>query len=145
MVSTFANANQPATSTDEVGYAYTVTNNGLLTLYNIAVHAGVLVDVVCVDTNGEEVGGTSLGVVEGLASYPSRGLAPAGSLECSTTSSVSQEEVSGRYLLKNICAEKCWRTGAARGMPKTGFTLGPSDCSSSSQHPFLRRVPRNVR
>jgi len=69
---TYANHDQDASITDEIAYTYTIINDGLLTLYNIAV---------------EDI------AVEGLASYPSNGLAPAESLACSATGSVSRAEV----------------------------------------------------
>lgn len=49
--------------------------------------------IKCVNTDGDELTGSNLGRVDGLASYPSKGLAPAGSLTCSATGSVSQAEV----------------------------------------------------
>ncbi|CAB1117937.1 unnamed protein product [Ectocarpus sp. CCAP 1310/34] len=91
--STYANKGKNATTADEVKYVYTIENNGLLTLYNIAVHAEGLVDIVCVNTDGDSVSGSSPGRVEDLAGYPSDGLAPAGSLTCSATGSVSQAEI----------------------------------------------------
>lgn len=71
---------------------YTVTNNGLLTLYEIAVHAEDLT-IVCDDIDG--VGSIEgEGKVERLARYPSSdGLAPAASLTCRATGSVSRVEV----------------------------------------------------
>lgn len=108
VVPTPTNVTQPATTADEVDYVYTVTNNGLLTLYNIAIQTDDLVELVCVNGSGGEVVGTSLGIAEGLASYPSTGLAPAGSLACSTTSRVSQEEVSRQYRCYGLNAR--WRS-----------------------------------
>lgn len=93
LVSTYANKDKNATTADEVNYVYTIENNGLLTLYNIAVQAEGLVDIVCVNTDGDSVSGSSPGRVEDLAGYPSDGLAPAGSLICSATGRVSQAEV----------------------------------------------------
>lgn len=49
--------------------------------------------IACVDTDGQAFAGPNLGRVDGLASYPLNGLAPAESLTCSATGSVSQAEV----------------------------------------------------
>lgn len=93
---TYANHDQDASITDEIAYTYTIINDGLLTLYNIAVediavHGEDPMTIVCIDTDGENVDGS--GLVEGLASYPSNGLAPAENLTCSATGSVSRAEV----------------------------------------------------
>ena len=94
--STYANFDQDASVDDVIVYKYTITNNGLLTLYNIAIEDIVVegedpMSIECIDTDGGKVDGSSL--VQGLASYPSDGLAPAGSLTCSATGSVSRAEV----------------------------------------------------
>lgn len=91
--STYANKGLAATTADDIDYVYTITNDGLLTLYNITVQAEGLMAVVCVDTDGRDVGGALNGRVDGLARYPSKGLAPAGYLKCRATGTVTQAEV----------------------------------------------------
>lgn len=93
LLATYANKDLAATISDEIDYLYTITNDGLLTLYNIAVQAEALMTIVCVDTDGQDVAGSNLGNVEGLASYPDNGLAPAEFLTCRATGSVSRAEV----------------------------------------------------
>lgn len=90
--STYANGGNGAGISDEVNYEYIITNNGLLTLYDIAVETEAPVNIVCIDTDGKQVAGSS-GGVEGLAAYPSKGLAPAELLACSATAGVSRAEV----------------------------------------------------
>lgn len=86
------------TTDDEVQYTYTITNNGLLSLYNIELVVDGLLEngilLSCDDVGGESVEGASAGMVTGLAVYPENGLAPAASLICSATDKVSQAEVS---------------------------------------------------
>lgn len=89
--------NIAASTDDEVHYVYTITNNGLLSLYNIGIKAKTLkennVAITCEDTGDELVVGSTTGSVEGLAAYPSKGLASAASLRCAATDSVSRAEV----------------------------------------------------
>lgn len=113
LMSTYANRGKNATTNDTVSYTYEVTNNGLLTLYEIAVHAEELT-IVCDDGVGKVEGE---GSVSGLASYPSDGLAPADSLTCLATASVSQEEVRfaavGKSLTRvsgSLASHALWRS-----------------------------------
>lgn len=89
--------NKAATTEDEIHYTYTVTNDGLLTLYNISVQAEELmannIAITCVDTDSKLVEGPNIGISPELASYPDEGLAPATSIMCTAIDSVSQEEV----------------------------------------------------
>lgn len=93
----YDNKDLAATIADEIDYVYTITNDGLLTLYNIAVQAEASMAIVCVDTHGQDAAGLSPGNVEGLARYPDNGLAPAEVLTCRATGSVSRAEVSDNY------------------------------------------------
>lgn len=81
---------------------YTIINDGLLTLYNITVQAEALMAMVCVDTDGRDVGGALNGRVDGLAPYPSKGLAPAGYLKCRATGTVTRAEVWGIETVVNV-------------------------------------------
>lgn len=92
--SSYPNRGGVAATSDEIHYTYTITNNGLLTLYDIAVRTEAPMAIVCVDTDDQDVSYTELGSVEGLATYPSNGLRPAGNLTCRSTGGVSQAEVS---------------------------------------------------
>lgn len=86
-----------ASTDDEVHYLYTITNNGLLTLYDIGIKVKALVEhdvgINCVDTDGELVEPAAAGVVKGLASFPDMGLAPASFITCTATDGVSRSEV----------------------------------------------------
>lgn len=93
VLATHANAGLAATTADEVDYVYIITNNGLLTLYNITVHAEAPMVIACIDIDGQEVAGVGGGSVEGLAEYAGDGLVPATSISCTAPSSVSQDEV----------------------------------------------------
>lgn len=86
-----------ATTDDKVNYVYSITNSGLLTLYDISLQAESLMEnggaIDCVDTSGQHVAGSSKGRVVGLATYSEAGLAPADSITCTAMSGVSQAEV----------------------------------------------------
>ena len=86
-----------ASTEDEVKYVYSITNSGLLTLYDISLQAESLMEndeaIDCTDTSGQHVTGSSAGRVVGLATYSEVGLAPADSIKCTATSGVSQAEV----------------------------------------------------
>lgn len=86
-----------ASTTDEIHYEYTITNNGLLTLYNISLYTeDPLVTIVCGDTDGS-ASVRGVGSVGGLASYlGDHGLAPAGNVMCQATGGVSRAAVSSR-------------------------------------------------
>lgn len=94
--------NAAASTDDKVYYVYTITNNGFLTLFNIAIEADGLIENAilfdCMDTDGQIISGSNLGRLEGLATYPSGGVSPSTSLACNATDSVSQEEVMGETL-----------------------------------------------
>ena len=86
-----------STTDDEVGYTYTITNNGLLNLYGIEIVVDGLaangISVTCGDVGGDSVVGEAPGSVTGLAAYPDKGLSPAASLTCMATDKVSQAQV----------------------------------------------------
>ncbi len=88
---------QEAGINDKIHYEYNITNNGLLTLYNVALYTeDGDAAVVCEDTDGS-ASDTGAGSVGGLASYVGdHGLAPAGVLTCQATGGVSRAEVSPR-------------------------------------------------
>lgn len=84
-----------ASIADGIDYVYNITNNGLLTLYNIVLHTKDHIAFACDDIDG--VGSVeAVGSAEPLASYSGDGLAPAGSLVCRATSGVSRAAVSAR-------------------------------------------------
>lgn len=90
--------NVPAATSDEIEYTYTITNNGLLSLYDIGIEDDGLhekeVFITCTDVDSLVVPGVGHGAVTGLAAYiDNKGLAPATSLTCSAKDSVTQEEV----------------------------------------------------
>lgn len=93
----YARDGEAASTTDEIGYTYTITNNGLLTLYNIGLRTeDPDVEIACGDTDGSasDVHHQS---VDDLASYlGDHGLAPAASLVCRATGGVSRAAVSPR-------------------------------------------------
>lgn len=77
---------------------YTITNNGLLTLYNIELKADFLDEklftIECRDTGGQTVlGSNAASSVAGLAGYPDMGLSPAVSITCTATDSITRAEV----------------------------------------------------
>lgn len=86
-----------AATSDVITYTYTITNNGLLSLYNVSIQDGVLhengVAITCTDTDSQSVLGLDPGAVAGLAAYPDNGLAPAQSLTCTASDGVTQVEV----------------------------------------------------
>lgn len=88
-----------AATSDEIEYNYTITNNGLLSLYDIGIEDDGLrekgVFITCTDVDSSAVPGIDHGAVSGLAAYSSdnKGLAPATSLTCSAKDSVTQAEV----------------------------------------------------
>lgn len=92
---------EPAATTDTVTYTYSLVNNGLLSLYNIAILDDVFKEhgktITCTDADGSTVVGSTPGVVNGLATYPDNGLAPTKQLVCSGTDSVFQDEVRVRH------------------------------------------------
>lgn len=87
-----------AATSDDIEYTYTITNNGLLSLYDIDIEDTGLhekgVSITCTDVDSSVVSGVGHGAVTGLAAYiDNRALAPAASLTCSATDSVVQAEV----------------------------------------------------
>lgn len=88
---------EAASTSDEIEYTYTITNNGLLTLYNVSVQDETLgereIDIMCTDVDLRTTRGTSHGVFTGLASYPHNGLVPGASIACTADDGVSQAEV----------------------------------------------------
>lgn len=106
----YAKADEPveaAATADSVAYELTVTNTGLLALFNISVVAGGDVSGVpraltCTDVDGERkynsegspLTPTNASLrVEGLASYPGSGLKGGSSITCAFSSAVAQTEV----------------------------------------------------
>lgn len=90
--------NAAAATSDEIEYNYTITNNGLLSLYDISLEDNGLhergVIITCTDVDSSDVAGVGHGNVTGLAAYSNnKGLAPARSLTCSAIDNVTQEEV----------------------------------------------------
>lgn len=87
-----------AATSDVIAYTYTITNNGLLSLYNIGIYDDGLhergVAITCTDTDSQSEVGLSSGAFTGLATYPDNGLAPAQSLTCTASDGVTQAEVS---------------------------------------------------
>lgn len=85
-------------ASDEVECKFTITNNGLLRLYDIGVEDEGLqargVTIVCTDADLQTATGAGHGLFAGLAAYPGNGLAPAASLTCTANDGVSQAEVS---------------------------------------------------
>lgn len=88
---------EAAATTDTVLYTFSVVNNGLLSLYDISLSDSTLeahgTIVTCMDVGGTTVTGTNPGVLNGLAAYPGKGLAPAEQLTCTGTDLVFQDEV----------------------------------------------------
>lgn len=84
-------------TSDEVEHKITITNNGLLRLYDIGVEDGGLqargVRISCTDVGLQTATGADPGVFAGLAAYPGNGLAPAASLTCTARDGVTQAEV----------------------------------------------------
>lgn len=91
--------NTAASTVDEIQYVYEIMNNGLLTLYDISIEAHALVVnkglINCTDTRGYFFDAPMFGSVDGLAAYPSMGLAPATSLVCTASDGISRAEVRG--------------------------------------------------
>ena len=85
-------------TSDEVDYKITITNNGLLKLYDIGIEDEGLqargVIIVCTDIDLQTATGAGHGVFTGLAEYPGKGLVPAASLTCTARDGVTQAEVS---------------------------------------------------
>lgn len=90
---------EAAATTDTVVYEFSLINNGLLSLYNISVRDAVLKEhgtiITCIDADADRsvVMGSFPGEVNGLASYPASGFAPAAILICSGEDPVTQDEV----------------------------------------------------
>lgn len=84
-------------TSDEVEHKITITNNGLLRLYDIGVEDAGLqargARISCTDVDLQTATGAGHGVFAGLAAYPGNGLAPAASLMCSARDGVTQAEV----------------------------------------------------
>lgn len=80
-----------------MSYKYELINSGVLSLYDIALHDGVLqahgTIITCEDADGETFEGSTAGAVTGLARKPDNGLPPGGRLICTGTDVVTQEEV----------------------------------------------------
>lgn len=89
--------NATAATSDKITYTYNITNNGLLSLYDIGIEDDDLhekgVFITCTDVDSLVVSGVGHGAVTGLAAYPTKGLAPAASLTCSAIDGVTQVEV----------------------------------------------------
>lgn len=102
---------EAASTSDTVDYEITVTNTGLLKIFDISVTAwgdgaGISGALTCIDVNNAQVASDDtedvrLSVstheslqVQGLASYPDSGLPGGGSLTCTFSSAVDQTEVS---------------------------------------------------
>lgn len=90
--------NAAAATSDEIEYNYTITNKGLLSLYDISLEDSGLhengVIITCTDVDSSSVAGVDHGNVTGLAAYiDNKGLAPTSSLTCSAKDNVTQEEV----------------------------------------------------
>lgn len=87
-----------AATSDVITYTYTITNNGLLSLYNIGIQDDTLhetgVAITCTDTDSQSEVGLGSGAFTGLAAYPNNGLPPAQSLTCTASDGVTQAEVS---------------------------------------------------
>lgn len=85
-----------AATSDEVKYTFTITNNGLLSVYNVGIDLqdkGAAIS--CTDVDLHKSTGVGKGVYAGLASYPDNALVPAARLTCTTKDGVSQAEVRG--------------------------------------------------
>lgn len=89
-----------AATSDEIKYTYTITNNGLLDLFDIGIEDNTLHDngvtITCTDVDAQTADGVGHGSFTGLATYPDKGLAPATSLTCTATDGVTQSEVRKR-------------------------------------------------
>lgn len=123
---------EAAATSDMISYKLTVTNTGLLEVFNISVAAwgdgaGIVGPLTCTDVDGSEViaeadtdGGlfplTSRGLmVRGLASYPYSGLRGGRSLICAFSSAVGQSEVRNRG---NVSSDKKRKTFHGRASSK---------------------------
>lgn len=86
-----------AATSDEVKYTFTITNNGLLSVYNVGIENSDLQDkgaaISCTDVDLHKSTGVGKGVCTGLASYPDNALVPGARLTCTTKDGVSQAEV----------------------------------------------------
>lgn len=89
-----------AATSDKVEYTYKITNNGMLSLYEVAIEDEKLqmsgVYITCTDVDSTTATGIGHGAFTGLASYPDNGLKPAASLTCTAQDGVTQAEVSRR-------------------------------------------------
>lgn len=92
--------NVAAATSDEIKYTYTITNNGLLDLFDIGIEDNELHDngvtISCTDVDSQPANGVGHGSFTRLAPYPDKGLAPAESLTCTATDGVAQSEVRKR-------------------------------------------------
>lgn len=97
LTTTCPHAGKKATTGDKINYVYIVTNNGLLTLYDIKIQADSLHEeefaIDCVNTDNLLVQGSNVATLSGLAAYPDKGLAPTESLRCTATGVITQAEV----------------------------------------------------
>lgn len=97
MKTIYTNAGKTATIGDGIHYVYTVTNNGLLTLYNITLQSNSLSEegfvIDCVDTDNFLVGGPNVVTLSELEGFPDKGLTPAAFLTCTATDTITQAEV----------------------------------------------------
>ncbi|CAM9249880.1 unnamed protein product, partial [Hapterophycus canaliculatus] len=105
-----------AATSDEVDFIYTITNNGLLNLYDIGIESDDLhvkgVSITCMDVDSETSPGVGHGAFTGLAEYPDQGLAPASSLTCTATDGVTQGEINAGVKTTSIQVQ-AWHESAA--------------------------------
>lgn len=89
--------NEAASTNDTVSYSFTLINDGLLSLYNVSMNESILhahgAIIPCVDVDGTIVVASTAGVLDGFATYPNNGLAPARQISCTAKDTVFQEEV----------------------------------------------------
>lgn len=85
-----------------VDFSFSVTNTGLLTLFDVYVRSlylegrNSIVSCVTDTASNSTVVGTSGGVVSGMMPYPDGGLIPGRSIECTSSVELLQSEVSYR-------------------------------------------------
>ena len=86
-----------ASTTDTVTYNYKIVNNGVLSLYGLALRDSVLqahgAIITCKNADGTTWVGSEAGVADNLAPNADKGLPPLGWLVCTGSDKVTQKEV----------------------------------------------------
>lgn len=80
-----------------VDFSFVLSNNGLLTLFDVSMRSDYLAErgskVTCTDAGGNTIAGAAAGSIGGMAPYPDNGMAPGQSISCHSSVSVLQAEV----------------------------------------------------